>query len=120
MMDEISSVDEDTIAPRVGGLNYQYILNEHTKPVTGLVCACYNSVHFLISVSWDMSICIWEINKSEKHLVWKIEDAHRDYITDVDYSETMQMFATCSVDPKIHLWNMETRKVFDRPSFLQN
>ena len=85
----------------------KYELTEHEERVTGLSCAD----HILISVSWDQSVRFWDILTGTYQEIWTIEDAHDDYIYDVEFverapdGEAINQFATCSADRTIKLWD---------------
>eukprot|EP01119_Soliformovum_irregulare_P014635 TRINITY_DN4010_c1_g1_i2.p2 TRINITY_DN4010_c1_g1~~TRINITY_DN4010_c1_g1_i2.p2 ORF type:complete len:425 (-),score=63.61 TRINITY_DN4010_c1_g1_i2:31-1305(-) len=92
---------------KVTGMDYRYSLDGHTDRVTGLATLRKGDTHFLISVSWDMSINIWDMNRENNHLRRSIVDAHRDYITSVSYAGHRGEFATSCVDGSIHVWGFD-------------
>ncbi|EKX44152.1 hypothetical protein GUITHDRAFT_109937 [Guillardia theta CCMP2712] len=73
---------------------------------TGKITAMCLLAHFLISVSVDKSVKIWDSNTGT---LWRtIEDAHESMIYDVSSSERMDTFATCSADELCYIWELET------------
>lgn len=79
----------------------------------GVHCSCCNR----ISVSWDQTVRFWDMLTGTYHEAWTIEDAHDDYIYDVEYVgrasdlEKVDQFATCSADRTVKVWDFSTRKV---------
>jgi WD40 repeat protein len=57
-----------------------------------------------ISVSWDQSIIVWDINRDINHQKKVIDDAHPDYILDVEYSPERNEVASASADGKVKIW----------------
>eukprot|EP00960_Hanusia_phi_P048323 758877-Hanusia_phi.AAC.1 len=77
-------------------------LEGHTAKVTAMCMLA----HFLISVSVDKSVKIWDSNTGT---LWRtIEDAHESVICDVSCSERMDTFATCSSDELCYIWELDT------------
>lgn len=46
---ENMSIDEENLASSVGGMSYQYVLQEHARRVTAIACAHRAGSHFLLS-----------------------------------------------------------------------
>lgn len=73
-------------------------LLEHTDRVTGLACIG----HTLVSVSWDLSLRLWNLQSALQSVHgasshW-VENAHDDYILSVAFSPELQQIATSSAD----------------------
>jgi WD40 repeat protein len=91
-------------------------LTEHEERVTGLTCRD----HILISVSWDQTVRFWDLHTGTYQEAWTIEDAHDDYIYDVEYvgrandGMMVDQFATCSADRTIKIWDFSTLEVKGR------
>ena len=80
-------------------------INAHDKEISSLsFFPCGN----IISVSWDKSIKIWDI---EMNLIQKIENAHDKNINYI-YVINNESFITCSNDLSIKIWmkNTESNK----------
>ncbi|PRP83851.1 hypothetical protein PROFUN_08882 [Planoprotostelium fungivorum] len=94
---------------KITGLGYKYVLPGHSDIITGLVAFRRPDGHFLISVSWDANIIIWDLNRDNNHAKKVIQDAHLDYITDVTYSPDRSEFGTCAVDGSVYIWSFGTK-----------
>ncbi len=82
------------------------VLLEHTDRVTGLLC--YGAT--LGSVSWDLSMRLWDINSclkdDESKSTHVLENAHDDYILSAAYSPELHQMATASADQGVKLWDL--------------
>ena len=73
---------------------------------TGRITALCILDHYLISVSADHSVRVWDSNTGT---LWKtIEDAHESDITDVAASPVNDTFCTVSADGLGYVWALET------------
>ena len=73
---------------------------------TGRITALCLLDHYLISVSADHSVRVWDSNTGT---LWKtIEDAHESDITDVASSPANDTFCTVSADGLGYVWALET------------
>jgi WD40 repeat protein len=73
---------------------------------TGRITALCLLDHYLISVSADHSVRVWDSNTGT---LWKtIEDAHESDITDVAASPANDTFCTVSADGLGYVWALET------------
>jgi len=92
---------------QAGGEQPRRVLLEHTDRVTGL--ACFG--HTLASVSWDLTLRLWNLAEAllpdhqgvSSH--W-VDNAHDDYILSLAYSPELQQIATASADQGAKLWDM--------------
>ena len=83
-------------------------LRAHTGEVSNIVYC--NQDKCVISVSWDLSICIHDEMDPEKGvLLRKIEHAHTSGsdITACSFSHTLSLIATGSSDFTLHIWDYE-------------
>jgi WD40 repeat protein len=93
------------------GFRYLYGLEEsgHTDRVTGL-CTVQKSAeeHYLLSVSWDTSIILWDIWRDNNHLKKVVNQVHKDYISGIEYAKSRHEFATYSVDGSVYIWEFDS------------
>eukprot|EP01116_Phalansterium_solitarium_P025607 TRINITY_DN9871_c0_g1_i3.p1 TRINITY_DN9871_c0_g1~~TRINITY_DN9871_c0_g1_i3.p1 ORF type:complete len:354 (+),score=113.10 TRINITY_DN9871_c0_g1_i3:226-1287(+) len=108
-------LDETSLAmmdQKMAGLvRHQYLLEGHTDKVTAMVTVTKGSHHYMMSVSYDMAIVVWEINRDNWFEEYRINDAHDDYILDVDYCPEREEFATCSLDGTVKIWKLGSWKL---------
>jgi len=77
------------------------VYEEHTDRVTGLVCVDTT----LASVSWDLSLRLWDLTSEVAASTHVIQNAHDDYILSVAYSPDLQQIGTASADQGVKLWD---------------
>ena len=86
------------------------VLREHADRVTGLVA--YGST--IGSVSWDLSIRLWDLkaalrdirNLEEPKSAHVIVDAHDDYILSMAHAPEHEQIASASADQGVKLWSL--------------
>jgi len=59
----------------------------------------------LASVSWDLSLRLWDLTSESAASTHVIENAHDDYMLSVAYSPEMQQIASASADQGVKLWD---------------
>lgn len=75
-------------------------LEGHNGWINGL--AMHHSGLYFYSVSDDKSIRTWSFKKGKVHA--KVDDAHKNFITDIESHPTYLSVVTCGVDASVHLW----------------
>jgi len=86
------------------------VLREHTDRVTGLIS--YGST--IGSVSWDLSIRLWDVhaalrdmrNLEEPKSTHVINDAHDDYVLSMAHAPELEQIASASADQGVKLWDL--------------
>ncbi len=66
---------------KITGMDYRYVLEGHQDHVTSFVCFQKDKLHCMISVSWDQSVIVWDLNREMSHMKAQITEAHADCIT---------------------------------------
>ncbi len=61
-------------------MDYRYVLEGHQDRVTAFVCFKKDKSHCMISVSWDQSVIVWDLNREMSHMKAQIQEAHTDCI----------------------------------------
>ena len=112
--EEEAEEDDDVIArPSAAPQQAQpMVLREHTDRVTGLVA--YGST--IGSVSWDLSIRLWDVDQCIREMKGGEEpksthvliDAHDDYILSMAHSPELAQIASASADQGVKLWNLDS------------
>ena len=86
------------------------VLREHSDRVTGLIC--YGTT--IGSVSWDLSIRLWDVHACANDLslgeepksTHVILDAHDDYILSAAYAPELEQLASASADQGVKIWDL--------------
>jgi len=77
------------------------VLSEHTDRVTGLACeGCH-----LVSVSWDLSMRVWNLASERGASSHVVDNAHDDYLLSVTFSPEQGQIASSSADQGVKLWD---------------
>ena len=93
-----------------GGRNMHYfVYNRLIHNLLQLKLCWSQRSRILCSVATDRIVYGWDIDNGSKP-IFKMP-AHEDVITDFHAFDEVELFATCSLDRRIVLWNMFTRRV---------
>jgi len=96
------------------------VLREHTDRVTGLVMLGGSNDHMLASVSWDLSLRLWDLTSESAGSAHVVENAHDDYILSVAYSPELEQLASASADQGAKLWDLTSMKSEDSSSSVES
>ena len=106
---EIAIGYSDSIIRILDLYNYQlkYELTSHSKSVFNMQYS--SDYQTLISTGRDAHLIIWDVNKS-----YRLQEdivAHIYAINDIAYNSLGTLFATCSMDKSIKIWDATTYKL---------
>lgn len=103
--------EELQVVHGVDSVREAVVLDEHTDHVTGLVAIGKT----LVSVSWDLTLRIWDLTfafedrgvgpRCESTHV--IQNAHDDYMLSVAYSPELRQIASASADQGVKMWDLD-------------
>ena len=98
---EITDTNEGSIIP-IKTLNF------HSESINSLRAVDFDRHHMLIATSKDKNISIWDWKGEKNEPIIDFANAHKDTINDVIFLKKT-LFATCSGDKEIKVWDLDTR-----------